>query len=59
MKNKIVREVVDFIKGHQRLFDQILGEDVSEADDITLEQINLLVGSLGKVTTLILLHYLI
>lgn len=49
VKNKIVREVVDFIKGHQRLFDQILGEDVSEADDITLEQINLLVGSLGKV----------
>lgn len=55
MKNKIVREVVDFIKGNQRLFDQILGEDVSEADDVTLEQINLLVGSLGKVTTLILL----
>uniref|UniRef100_A0A9I9CJL9 Nuclear pore complex protein NUP205 n=1 Tax=Cucumis melo TaxID=3656 RepID=A0A9I9CJL9_CUCME len=48
VKNKIVREVVDFIKGHQRLFDQILGEDVSEADDVTLEQINLLVGSLGK-----------
>ena len=55
MKNKIVREVVDFIKGHQRLFDQILGEDVTEADDVTLEQINLLVGSLGKVTTLIIL----
>ncbi|XP_022143113.1 nuclear pore complex protein NUP205 [Momordica charantia] len=49
VKNKIVREVVDFIKGHQRLFDQILGEDVSEADDFTMEQINLLVGSLGKV----------
>ncbi|XP_008457616.2 nuclear pore complex protein NUP205 isoform X2 [Cucumis melo] len=49
VKNKIVREVVDFIKGNQRLFDQILGEDVSEADDVTLEQINLLVGSLGKV----------
>ncbi|XP_022938219.1 nuclear pore complex protein NUP205 isoform X2 [Cucurbita moschata] len=49
VKNKIVREAIDFIKRHQRVFDQILGEDVSEADDSTLEQINLLVASLSKV----------
>ncbi|KAF2282365.1 hypothetical protein GH714_043827 [Hevea brasiliensis] len=49
VKNKIVREVIDFVKGQQLLFDQILQEDISEADDLTMEQINLLVGILSKV----------
>ncbi|KAK6945091.1 Nucleoporin Nup186/Nup192/Nup205 [Dillenia turbinata] len=49
VKNKIVREVVDFIKGHQFLFDQVLREDISEADESTVEQINLVVGILSKV----------
>ncbi len=52
MKNKIVREVIDFVKGHQRLVDQVLREDVSEADELTMEQINLVVGILSKVRVL-------
>ncbi|KAL9362142.1 hypothetical protein Peur_044927 [Populus x canadensis] len=49
VKNKIVREVIDFVKGHQMLFDQILHEDISTADELTVEQINLVVGILCKV----------
>lgn len=49
MKNKIVREVIDFVKGHQLLVDQVLREDVYEADELTMEQINLVVGILSKV----------
>ncbi|XP_052198623.1 nuclear pore complex protein NUP205 isoform X2 [Diospyros lotus] len=49
VKNKIVREVLDFVKGHQFLFDQVLRVDVHEADEITMEQINLVVGILSKV----------
>lgn len=49
MKNKIVREVIDFIKQHQLLFNQVIQEDVSEADELTMEQINLVVGILSKV----------
>ncbi|XVF34671.1 hypothetical protein REPUB_Repub18cG0078900 [Reevesia pubescens] len=49
VKNKIVREVIDFLKGHQLLFDQVLREDVSGADELTMEQINLVVGILSKV----------
>ncbi|KAF5199081.1 Nuclear pore complex protein [Thalictrum thalictroides] len=49
VKNKIVREVVDFIKEHHMLFDRILREDISEADEFTLEQINLVVGILSKI----------
>lgn len=48
-KNKIVREVIDFVKAHQSFFDQVLREDVSEADELTLEQINLVVGILSKI----------
>lgn len=50
MKNKIVREVIDFVKGHQLLFNQVIKEDVSEADEVILEQINLAVGILSKVS---------
>ena len=49
MKNKIVREVMDFVKGQQLLFDQVLREDVSGADELTMEQLNLVVGILSKV----------
>lgn len=49
MKNKIVREVIDFVRGHQSLFDKILQEDISVADELKMEQINLVVGILSKV----------
>ncbi|CAN0838668.1 Nuclear pore complex protein NUP205 [Linum grandiflorum] len=49
VKNKIVREVIDFVKGHQLLFDQILHVDINEADELTIEQVNLAVGILSKV----------
>lgn len=49
VKNKIVREVIDFVKGHQLLFDQVLQEDVSGADELMMEQISLVVGILSKV----------
>lgn len=49
VKNKIVREVIDFVKGHQLLFDQVIREDVSKADELTMEQINLVVSILSKV----------
>ncbi|TXG61268.1 hypothetical protein EZV62_012631 [Acer yangbiense] len=49
VKNKIVREVIDFVKGHRLLFDQVLQENVSEVDELMMEQINLVVGILSKV----------
>ncbi|KAF3453692.1 hypothetical protein FNV43_RR04133 [Rhamnella rubrinervis] len=49
VKNKIVREVIDFVKGHQSLFDKALREDISLADELKMEQINLVVGILSKV----------
>nr|XP_048332077.1 nuclear pore complex protein NUP205 isoform X1 [Ziziphus jujuba var. spinosa] len=49
VKNKIVREVIDFVKGHQSLFDKVLREDIYEADELKMEQINLVVGILSKV----------
>ncbi|XVE54418.1 hypothetical protein DITRI_Ditri03aG0079600 [Diplodiscus trichospermus] len=49
VKNKIVREVIDFVKGHKLLFDQVLREDVSGADELMMEQISLVVGILSKV----------
>ncbi|KAF7814524.1 nuclear pore complex protein NUP205 [Senna tora] len=49
VKNKIVREVIDFVKGHQSLFDQVLRLDITEADELKMEQINLVVGILSKV----------
>ncbi|CAH2060609.1 unnamed protein product [Thlaspi arvense] len=48
-RNRIVREVVEFIKGHQLIFDQLLREDLAQADDILMEQIILAVGILSKV----------
>jgi len=49
VKNKIVREVIDFVKGHQSLFDQVLRLDIADADELRMEQINLVVGILSKV----------
>ncbi|PHU07947.1 Nuclear pore complex protein [Capsicum chinense] len=49
VKNKVVREVIEFVRIHQLLFDQILREDLSDADDLTMEQINLVVGILTKI----------
>lgn len=50
VKNKIVREVLDFVKGYQSIFDQILREDVLVAEELTLERINLVVSILSKVS---------
>ncbi|KAL2340478.1 hypothetical protein Fmac_008418 [Flemingia macrophylla] len=49
VKNKIVREVIDFVKGHQALFDQVIRLEIAEADELRMEQINLVVGILSKV----------
>ncbi|KAK9060723.1 hypothetical protein SSX86_021429 [Deinandra increscens subsp. villosa] len=49
VKNKIVREVIDFVKSHQLLFSQVLHQDVSDADEFAMEQMNLVVGILSKV----------
>ncbi|KAK9947570.1 hypothetical protein M0R45_003188 [Rubus argutus] len=49
VKNKVVREVIDFVKGHRSLFDHVLREDISQADELVMEQINLVVGILSKV----------
>lgn len=49
VKNKIVREVIDFVKAHQLIFDQILRENVTGADELTLERTNLVVSILSKV----------
>lgn len=52
MKNKIVRDVIDFVKGHQLLIDQVIRDDVSEANELKMEQMNLVVGILSKVRVL-------
>ncbi|GAA0150858.1 hypothetical protein LIER_09706 [Lithospermum erythrorhizon] len=49
VKNKVVREVVQFVKGHQLTFDQILGEEFSVADELIMELTNLAVSILSKV----------
>ncbi|CAK9182162.1 unnamed protein product [Ilex paraguariensis] len=49
VKHKIVREVIDFVREHQLVFDQILRGDVCNADEFAMEQINLVVGILSKV----------
>lgn len=49
VKNKIVRDVIDFVKGHQLLIDQVIRDDVSEANELKMEQMNLVVGILSKV----------
>ncbi|KAJ0987901.1 hypothetical protein J5N97_006257 [Dioscorea zingiberensis] len=49
VKNKIVRDIIDFVKRHQSLFDQIIREDVSRSDKNLLESISLVVSILCKV----------
>nr|GMD88522.1 nuclear pore complex protein NUP205 [Ipomoea batatas] len=48
VSNKVVRGVLEFIRGHALLFDQILREDLSGADELTMEQVNLVVIILTK-----------
>ncbi|XP_057538767.1 nuclear pore complex protein NUP205 isoform X1 [Amaranthus tricolor] len=49
VKNKIVREAMEFVKAHPSLFDRALLENISEADELMMELINLVVGILSKV----------
>ncbi|XP_031097713.1 nuclear pore complex protein NUP205 isoform X1 [Ipomoea triloba] len=49
VSNKVVRGVLEFIRGHALLFDQILREDLSGADELTMEQVNLVVSILTKI----------
>ncbi|KAG0532241.1 hypothetical protein BDA96_04G092100 [Sorghum bicolor] len=49
VKNKIVREIVDFTKQHQSVFNSILRENMTGANLLTLEQLNMAVSILSKV----------
>ncbi|XP_078177488.1 nuclear pore complex protein (DUF3414) isoform X2 [Carex rostrata] len=49
VKNKIVREVLDFIRSHHQIFAQILKEDIKTTDESSLERVNLAVFILCKV----------
>ncbi|XP_021760813.1 nuclear pore complex protein NUP205-like [Chenopodium quinoa] len=49
VKNKIVREAIEFVKAHPSLFDRALQENIFEVDDLMMELINLSVGILSKV----------
>lgn len=49
VKNKIVREAIEFVKAHPSLFDRALQENISEVDELMMELINLVVGILSKV----------
>ncbi|CAN6243490.1 unnamed protein product [Urochloa humidicola] len=49
VKNKIVREIVDFAKQHQSVFNSILRENMSGANLFTLERLSLVVSILSKV----------
>ncbi|KAG2656841.1 nuclear pore complex protein NUP205-like isoform X2 [Panicum virgatum] len=49
VRNKIVREIVDFAKRHQSVFNSILRENISGANLFTLERLSLVVSILSKV----------
>ncbi|KAM0920997.1 hypothetical protein ACQ4PT_007209 [Festuca glaucescens] len=49
VKNKIVREIVDFAKQNQSIFNSILRENISGANAFTLERLNMVVSILSKV----------
>lgn len=49
MNNKIVREVLEFVKENQAIFHHNLKGDISGADEFTLERVNLVVSILSKV----------
>lgn len=49
MKNKIVREAIEFVKANPSLFDRALQENIFEVDELMMEFINLVVGILSKV----------
>ncbi|AQK69479.1 Nuclear pore complex protein NUP205 [Zea mays] len=49
VKNKIVREIVDFAKQHQSVFNSILRENMTGTNLLTLEQLSMAVSILSKV----------
>ncbi|XP_021855676.2 nuclear pore complex protein NUP205 [Spinacia oleracea] len=49
VKNKIVREAIEFVKANPSLFDRALQENIFEVDELMMEFINLVVGILSKV----------
>ncbi|XP_020088373.1 nuclear pore complex protein NUP205 isoform X2 [Ananas comosus] len=49
VNNKIVREVLEFVKENQAIFHHNLKGDISGADEFTLERVNLVVSILSKV----------
>ncbi|KAH9618760.1 hypothetical protein KSS87_021190 [Heliosperma pusillum] len=49
VKNKVVREVIEFVKAHPALFDWALNENISEANEMVMELINLVIAILSKV----------
>uniref|UniRef100_M8CQ57 Uncharacterized protein n=1 Tax=Aegilops tauschii TaxID=37682 RepID=M8CQ57_AEGTA len=49
VKNKIVREIVDFAKQHQSIFNSILRENISGANAFSLERLNMVVSILSKI----------
>jgi nuclear pore complex protein Nup205 len=55
VKNKIVREMVDFAKQNQPIFNSILRENISGANAFTLERLNMVVSILSKVCYLLLI----
>ncbi|KAI4380661.1 hypothetical protein MLD38_006828 [Melastoma candidum] len=49
VKNKIAREIIDFVRRHEVLFDQVLRQDIYANTALVMEQINLVVGVLSKI----------
>ncbi|XP_039133079.1 nuclear pore complex protein NUP205-like [Dioscorea cayenensis subsp. rotundata] len=49
VKNKILRDIIDFVKRHQSFFDQIMREDLSRSDTKHLECVSLVVSILCKI----------
>ncbi|KAK9706158.1 hypothetical protein RND81_07G107800 [Saponaria officinalis] len=48
VKNKIVREVIEFVKAHPAVFDWALQESISEANEMVMELIHLVIAILSK-----------
>ncbi|KAI4377146.1 hypothetical protein MLD38_014827 [Melastoma candidum] len=48
VKDKIAREIMNFVRGHEVLFDQVLRQDIYANNALLMEQINLVVGVLSK-----------
>ncbi|KAL9242432.1 hypothetical protein vseg_016427 [Gypsophila vaccaria] len=48
VKNKIVREVIEFVKAHPAIFDWALQENISEANEMVMELVHLVIAILSK-----------